>query len=729
MSSSEPRDDQFPELPEDGAEGAYEFPFTIPDDGTFDLDWSDDDGLFDGEPLAGEPALEEDDMDESIFPVPFGEPVSIVGKAQPPPPTAPAGESPRTADRSKPRKERGRRGSIVLGVYVTGTTIYGALLQPTGEGARVLRRFARQRNAGGVDMNDLSGMVADVVDAEDSDGVKIQFGGDSSDGGDLFLDSEFGDLANFSESDEPPGTGKLRAAPFVFELKDLLDECAALGYEKPVTAFCVGQPGVDYVEVLVPDEKAKRDDKTKAAARPTEKQGAEAEEGESAADGRKNGSVKRERLLSRLSEVYEDPFEKDRVGFVPMTTREGVRRYLAIVPNHEEDALAESLDLLREQSGMRSVPLRTTDSEVSILIGLTRWAFPADHHENTAIVRVDSENTLVILLQGGELHHQEHMLSVTTLDGPDTICSRVLLQQDVQGVGTVHQVIVLSEEREDELVRGFSAFYPDARVTALRRGLHEHGVAPPAGQSLLSARALPAAGVALRLILERQKESTFEPINMLPRRLRRSRPKLDLFIAWHTLVTGILLFFTVLFFVGLFFAQKAQISEAQSRLSVHGPEAALTPQALQMRIDSLQSVHRRITQNLNTIDSLLVGSDRWSRSLTLLARSTSSTGGAWVEQWTPQASALQLSGYTVTRDQAVQLAERMNASINELRFDDIRTFPVYSYVLTVPVTEELPEVARYLRDQADVPSRAHTDPLGGALANEEPASQVGRPSP
>jgi hypothetical protein len=36
MSSFEPRDDQFPELPDDGPEGDYEFPFVIPDDGAFD---------------------------------------------------------------------------------------------------------------------------------------------------------------------------------------------------------------------------------------------------------------------------------------------------------------------------------------------------------------------------------------------------------------------------------------------------------------------------------------------------------------------------------------------------------------------------------------------------------------------------------------------------------------------------------------------------------------------
>jgi Tfp pilus assembly protein PilN len=611
------------------------------------------------------------------------------------------------------QKERRRRNSSAsLGIYVTPTTVYGALLQDDGSTIQVLRRFARQRNAGGADFSNISGTTADTVGSGDSGDVQIKFGqsGDLS-SSDLFLDSEFGDLANLGELDESGGNLKEQASPVVFELKDLLDECATAGYDKPATSFCIAAPDVDYVEVLVPEDRGRKDDRASATGAP--------------ADSKvRPASVKRDRLLSRLAEEYDGPFEKERVAFIPMTAREGVQRFLAIVPTAGEP-LASSLELLREQSGMRTVPFRGIDAEVPILMGLTRWAFPPNPHENTAIVRVSGDNTLVILLQGDELHHQEHMLSVTTLDGPDTICSRVLLQQDVQGIGTVHQVIVVSEEREDELVRGFSAFYPDARVEALRRGLREHGVTPPAGDQALSARALPAVGAAMRQILDRSRESWFEDVNMLPKRLRRSRPKLDLVIAWHTLVATVLLFFTVLFFIGLFFAQQKQISERQERLAAYPADIQMSPQALQARIDSLQSVYMRITATLNTIDSLLVGSDRWSRSVSRLARATESTGGTWVDQWTPQGGNVQLSGHATSRDRVVQFADRMRGNINELKFAQIRDFPVYTYVLTAPVPSEMPEVARYLREQVEVTLPPEPDPLGGALAGEETASAQG----
>ncbi len=610
---------------------------------------------------------------------------------------------------------RGRRASgSFLGVYVTEGTVYGALMQAAGTEYRVLRRFARQRNAAAdvAETPDLPALTAESPAEGDGD-VTIQFGQQGA-GDDLFLGTEFGDIATLGDLDDVRGDQKRQASPVVFELKDLLDECAAAGHERPDTAFCIGQPAVRYVELLLPEGRRgkKADDKKpKGDKRPKEDSGGEGAEALPA--------VKRDVLLDRLSEVHEEPFEKDRVGFVPMTPRDGVRRFLAAVPT-AEDALAESLDLLREQSGMRSVPLRAIDAEVPLLMGLSRWAFPPEQHESTAVVRVGTEDTLVILLQGDELHHQEHMVGVSAFDSPETICSRVLLQQDVQGVGTVHRVVVLSEEQESEVIEAFSAFYPDAQVEPLQHGLRDRGVVLPSGGADFSAAALPAVGVALRAAAEREKGSPFGEVNLLPKRLRRVRPRLDLAVAWHTLVASVLLFFTVLFFVGLYFSQQAEVAAAEERVAAYPAELNLSSQALQAQIDSLQNVHVRVTQTLDVIDSLLVGSDRWSRSLSRLSRATASTGGAWVQQWDPQGSSVQLAGHATSRAQVVQFAERLGGSIDELRFASIRDYPVFSYVLTAPVPSELPEVARYLREQADVPTAPAPDPLGDALSDVAP---------
>ena len=620
---------------------------------------------------------------------------------------------------AKDNRKRRSTSSPVLGVYITPTNVHGILVRGSGDQYGVLRPFARQRNAFAMDVPDLAATTPEAEMEPDADDITIQFG-DSAGGmgtSDLFLDSEFSDLAGIDAPEMDFQSQRRTTSPVVFELKDILDECRAAGHERPPTAFCLTQPDVEYVEIVVADKEKKGDKKAK------KEQPAEAAHGE----------VKRDRLLSRLAEEYDAPFEKERVAFLPMTPREGLQRYLAVVPTQEE-GLAESLDLLREQSGMRSVPFRAIDAEVPLLVGMTRWAFPSEPQENTAIVRVGTEDTLVILLQGDTLHHTEHMLSVTTFDGPDTICSRVLLQQDVQGIGTVHHVIVLSEERESELVQGFGAFYPDARVGALREGLVERGVVPPGGESKLSASSLPALGVALRSLMERDKATPFyDEVNMLPKRLRRRRRKVDLAIAWHTILAGVLVFFTVLFFIGSYFSQQREIAEAQQRVDAFPEELNMSGPALQAQIDSLQGVYVRINRTLNTIDSLLIGSDKWSRSLARTARATASTGGTWVATWNPQASGVKIEGAAVSRNQVVQFAERMEASIENLTFSEIREYPVYEFRLDVPIREELPEVAQYLREQVDTSEMEPQpitldDPLVEYGSNQEDALQEDAPS-
>jgi hypothetical protein len=606
-------------------------------------------------------------------------------------------------------RQAARTAAPVLGVHVTADTLFGVLLRPTGDGFEPVRQFTRRRTSSGGDAAPSApelaalGTTPDLAAPADDDGVTLRIGEGAGAGSDLFLDSEFTALAGGNGS-LPAGFAEptMRAvpAPIVFELKDLVEECRQAGYERPGLSFCIGSPDVDYAEIVVTDEaprKGRNGDRDGVAA-----------------------PVKRDRLLSLLPKS-DLPYERDRVAFIPMTPREGHRRYLAVIPRPDEP-VAQSLRLLREQAGMRRLSFRAIDAEVPVLLGMTRLALPSEAHETTALVRVGAEDTLVMLMVGNQLHHCEHMRSVTTFDGPDTICSRVLLQQDVQGIGTVHHVVILSDEREEELVQGFAAFYPDARVETLRDGVARVGIAGPHGP--LPTASLPAAGVALKALL--RKDAVFEDINLLPKALRKVQvgPRMEVAFAWHTLVIGVLLFLSVLFFVGLFLAQQRQIADAERRLAELPTQAELSGPRLQARIDSLRTVKQQIDTSLRVLDSLLVGSDRWTQTLARTSRAASATGGVWFENWTPSDSGLAVHGYATGRDRIVGLAERLGASIEEATFQQIREAPVYEYRLRMRIPNELPQVAQFLRERA----RAEADAAAAAGAPAEPLSNVPLPA-
>ena len=573
----------------------------------------------------------------------------------------------------------------MLGVHVTPKQVYGVLVRPSADGYEPLRQFVRQRSEGGpggaATSPDAVGIEEPSLEMAGED-VGVQFGG----GGEIDFSAEFAglgmqDVGGFEAVGNAAAVSAV-AQPIIFELRDILEECAQAGFARPALAFAVDSPDVAYAEVVVPPEK-------KAKPKKNKKKGKEEE-----APAEVAAAPKRERLLELVPELGQ-AYDKARVAFVPMTHRDGMRRYMAVVPTGSEP-VAESVQMLREQSAHRKTEIKTLEAEVPLLVGLVRLTSNPEPHENTALVRVGAEDTIVLLLTGGEIHHYEQMQSVTAFDGPDTICSsRVLLQQDVQGVGTVHKVVIVAEEREKELVQGFAAFYPEARVETLREGMARLGLVGPYGP--LAPVLVEAAGVAVAGHQARAKRSPFDAANLLPADLLKRKRRLDFSFSWHTVVVAMVLFLSVLFFSYLYVSQKGEIAAAEQRLAEFPPEAQMSVPQLQARIDSLRGRQESLTAALGALDSLLIDTDRWTQTMLRATRAASATGGIWIEEWAPTGNDIALTGFATTRDNVVRLAQRLEATIEEVTFQDVRDYPVYAYRLRFSQPPELPQVTRVLR--------------------------------
>ena len=614
-------------------------------------------------------------------------------------PAPAAAVAPAAGGRGRKARTGGRaKDALLLGLHVTPRQVFGVLVRPTADGYEPLRQFVRNRadgTAGVVDGGSSSPDMAEIA----TDAADVQFGGV----GQIDFSSEFAGLDTNSDMsfdamlDAGGSTAvALKAQPVVYEIRDILEECQQAGFARPALAFVVGSPDVEYAEIAVaPDKKAGAKAKKPARAPKPGKDGAEPTTG-----GAAGGAVKRERLMALLQKEYPTA-DKERTAFVPMTPRDGHQRYFAVMPSGSEP-VAPSLRMLREQSLHRKTVFRTLEAEVPLLVGLARMTMPAEPNENTALVRVGTEDTIVLLLAGGQLHHYEMMQSVTAFDGPDTICSRVLLQQDVQGVGTVHNVIVMAEERERELVQGFAAFYPEARVDTLRDGLARLGLVGPYGA--LAPSLVEATGAALAGHLRPARgRGPFEDANLLPADLLKRGRKLSLTFAWHTLVAAVLLFMSVSFFMYDYVQNKKEIAEAQQKLAEFPPETRMSAPELQARIDSLNTRKAELTTNLVALDSLLYDTDLWTQTLLRTTRAAAQTGGIWIEDMTPADRELTLHGYATTRARVVGFAQRLDATINEVSFQALREIPVFEYRVTLALPSELPQTARVMRELAGEP--------------------------
>ncbi len=582
--------------------------------------------------------------------------------------------------------------SHALGVTVTPRSVYGVLLARSGGAPSVVRRFTRSRSqyASVETATPALAMAAPEGEMVD-DGAMIQFGAPGmGSGGDLFLAGEFGDLSGATPGSSPTQTVQA-GEPFDAELRDLLDECRDALDLVPATSI-VADRDVSYVVVESESAAAVKDEK------------------------------RRKLLLAVLAEQFGDA-DVDRVAFEPMTPSDrGASRWLAVAPM-PDDAAVQSVRALREIS-RGAPPVQRIDSEVSLLVGLARSvddllarapsqgdgaaggdgqslelpsiAPSSPGTKTTLVVRASSDDTLVLALDGDTLAHYGSLNSLTAYDAPDTICSRLLLQQDEYGIGEVGRILVLSDHQEHDLAHYLGLFFPDARIHSVR-DLVPHDLSAGPEDEVGGAFVL-AYAAAHRLIAP---SDAFPAVNLLPAALSRRRLRLP--YSWHVYALILLVAATAFFFSGRYVMQEAELADRRAQVALLSPETATaTASALQSRIDSVQTATMGYLGALEVLDSLLIGSDRWSSALEEVSAAARGTQGLWIESWThdPAMTALSLSGTATTRDGVVTFADRVGGDIQTLSFADVRDFPVYSYTLAIPLGCTLPQAAEYLRAQA-----------------------------
>lgn len=584
--------------------------------------------------------------------------------------------------------QKKRSSDLVLGVMVTSRMLHAVLLQGEGDSVRVLRRFTRQRVAKGAQTGIMSSVPELQEDAASGGDFTIQFGDGTEGGSNLFLSSEFGagGVNGLMEGGEDLAGGI--SSTFVLELGDILAECKDTGYEDPIVAFCADSSDVMHVELRAAlsdkkDGKGKGDDGSASFRVP---------------------NSDRSWLLKVLAEQYQGGFEANRVGFLKMNSPDPAElRYLAVFPKQRDSVIATLL-AMREQQSARLPIVRILDAEVPLYLGLARSALAQSsiqtppERTHSLIVRAGPEDTLVLFMRGSQLLHYESLRSLTAYESPETICSRVLLQQDEHGINDVQHVFLLSEEREEELVESFEMFFPDSKVASLRQGLYSLG---DLGLDEANTSAIVGAvASALRLLPDERFLGVFDEINLMPNRLIKRRFKIP--ITWHIPVLGLLIMITGLFFVYRYISVDKEIEQYQTQLASYPPEIVnADSRVLQARIDSFDTVTARYLNALTVLDDLLKGSDQWSRTLEKVSDATASVGGIWIDNWRPEQDQLVLIGNSSSRDRIVQLSKILDGGIESQTFSEIREAPVFSFRMRIPVIIELPEAAIYLRNQVE----------------------------
>lgn len=563
----------------------------------------------------------------------------------------------------------------VLGVYVTSRTLEAVLLREGEDGVQVLYRMTRPRLRLGesVKSDDFSSLLPGMKSSEEIDfTLEVGEGRSDVDLDDPVLQS----LQNGRTTAKGP-------ALFAAQLREMLAECRSTGYGVPDLAFCVDAPEVAYVDLTIESEIET-------------KEGSAFQTFWEGATGFASGVGAERRILTNaLRAKYTEPFDPTRVAFVPMkNTGEGVR-YLALVPTVEESVTATLRTVIAADDSLDGVQ-RLLDAEAALLAQVVGARAPAEPDEHTAVVRVGSSDTLLLFLTGGELRHVERLRSLTTFDPAETICSRVLLHQDEYRLEKITNLVIVGGPRDGRLVEGFESFYDEASIYTLNELLGEEITS----ETDESRRAVQGTGVALAAalcLLRNPARNLFGATAHAPR-----HPSM---FAWHTVSVMVLLFAVALFFGWRYMDRQQDIADLRQRIAlspVSMPE--LSPEVLKHRVDSLNAVHARHNRALHVLDSLLVGSDEWSRAIERTAEQTKQIEGIWFDNWSVDPSTITIQGHALKRSNLAVLTRNLGGTIHELKFTDIQGARAYPFKITISRQIEMPNVTVRLREEALAPS-------------------------
>ena len=564
----------------------------------------------------------------------------------------------------------------VLGVNVTQQSVIGVLLQKSEQGIGVLGRFAQQRSKPG-ESDPIAMRLPGLKSSKDAD-FSIQIGEGRKD---PLVDRGVGQVLTSTEraAQRPKQRPSM---PFVKQLQQILAECMALGFTNTKVAFCIAPPDVTYLPLQETIVETQGKEKTKKPP-PT---------GTLTSRQKKN-------LLQQVSKLHTESFDAKRVDFLSLGNENSPGRKMAFIPAFQEP-VAVSLERMLELKGTHPPTSKILDSEITVYANLLRRSSMAQPRKRTALVRVGSNDTLVMFFEGPELHDFEILRSVTTFDPTETVCSRVMLHQDELKFGNLDHMLVISEAPDDTLQDTFSTYYPNAVVEPAHRLLEEQGIRIDGQSDAMRSAQVVAMGVGLRLLEGWDREEPAGLINLMPRKLlKKDSSKMPI---WQFAAVLAIIFCMTLFFVWRYLSQEEAIEQRRQELVLTAPEPVLTdPAVLQRRVDSLQLSYEEYTRSLHVLDSLLVGSERWSRFLDEMTRSVRNVSGVWINRWDVGVGMVTLDGTALTRRKVAQLSRVLNGSVEKMDSDEVRDetkrVTVHHFSMIVPLPNEVPRVVEFLQ--------------------------------
>ncbi len=495
-----------------------------------------------------------------------------------------------------------------------------------------------------------------------------------------------------------------KATVFTNELLTILNKSHQQGFKKILIAYCVREPEVSYemIQIGVSDSDSQSQ---KSDAGGILDQFTAWMSKDTGTRGRKG------KVFDHLNQHIPFEYDKERVATLNVATSNGDTNTLAIVPREPDSITATLRDIPAKEVGQLPAG-HILDSELSLFVSILSYKLPDNPHFVTTLLRIGKEETLVVFMKGQTLYHFERLSNLSVFDSGATICSRVQLIQDEQRLFNIDRFYVISSEPIDGFEISLEQFFSDAHVGTIE-SLLDLDERLNSENSSLTPNEILALSSAVRFAEGWDVKSSSPPLNLLPSKLMVKGTRQSIGTLVFLLLTGLVVLES--FFLAKYFLKEKEIDQRKIEYSLSVPGIPLQNAGiLKERVDSLKQVYARNTRSLRILDSLLYGSDKYTRHVAQLSSSTGEIKGLWIRSFASNktGTSVQMSGSAMSRSRIADLARKMNASIGRVQTRVIGRRKVYDFSMVAPIDNKMPEVVTYLQELA----AQTTDP--------EPASEL-----
>jgi hypothetical protein len=389
------------------------------------------------------------------------------------------------------------------------------------------------------------------------------------------------------------------------------------------------------------------------------------------------GKRLKDRILDELKNIRAFQPAADAVDAIK--TDEG--NLLCIV---REDGLSliNSLENIKGFIGGRVPLIPAIDSSDISLMNLVRLNYDLQPQDVSVVIYVGVEFTRLIFMRGDHFYQFAPILG-EGYDSPNlqnTVYSRLLLEQDNLAIPRIDRIILAGECRRI----GFKDFLmqqlPDQDIDYLLAPKLDTTQLTSEQQEAISEYAVPI-GVAWR-VLDATNPSLYT-INLLPASVREGQRVFKL--AWHGYLLMVLLFVSTLLFTWQIAQKSRDIREKRDVLTLKESQRAEN-QTLASSIQALQEQLSRYKTSLALYDSLVPGSERWSKVMTQLSHGVEDLNSLWLSDFTAGGDGLvTMHGFAVYRTRIPRLSTLFdNSLLKEVNVQAIREQTVYRYTIEVP---------------------------------------------